>query len=124
MRSSLVQWKCGGTDGAGTKQAVQLGLKLFQELGERNRELDATSQRLETQVKLLTTLLGCEGVAVPTFERDEQLQEWLGKQLAGSSGPLASRERVGSGGHGAKRARAGTGPRRGGAAGSEAETWR
>lgn len=33
--------------GAETKQVVQLGLKLFHELGERNRELDATSQRLE-----------------------------------------------------------------------------
>ncbi len=80
---------------AETDQVVKVGLKLFQELGDRTKKMETEiSLYRETVLKLATR----EGVEVPDFMKDEsgglgddqaaQLREWLGQLL----GPSATGE--------------------------------
>jgi hypothetical protein len=78
---------------AQTEQVVKVGLKLFQELGERTRELGERAKKLAVEVSLYremaVQLAAREGVDVPDFVKDEsaglgeeqagQLREWLGQ---------------------------------------------
>lgn len=80
---------------AETDQVVKVGLKLFQELGERTKKLEAEIGLYRNMAIKLATR---EGMEVPDFVKDEsgglgeeqagQLREWLGQLL----GQLAAGE--------------------------------
>ncbi len=77
---------------------VQVGLKLFHELGERTRKTEAEVQAYQDA---LAQVAAREGVAVPELSGDrgasdlERLREWLGQVV---SGPLAAEEEKSRGG--------------------------
>lgn len=75
---------------AETEQVVKVGLKLFQELGERARKL---AVEVSLYRDMAVQLAAREGVDVPDFVKDDsgglkeeqvgQLREWLGRLAAG-----------------------------------------
>jgi hypothetical protein len=90
---------------AETDSVVKVGLKLFQELGERTKKLEAEVGLYRNMAIRLATQ---KGVEVPDFVKDEsgglgeeqveQLREWLGQLAAGedtttTTGRTSSRKR-------------------------------
>jgi hypothetical protein len=115
---------------------VHVGVKLFRELGDRAKRLEAEVQVYREAV---ITLAARGGQDVPTFLRTEgaglteveeanleRLREWLTRLFSGSQAPGRARPRSGSGPRGGRggggRRRAASRNRREPVAGSDMET--
>ena len=95
--------------GAETEQVVKVGVKLFQELGERARKLEKLEAEIALYRNMAIKLATREGVEVPDFVKDGsgglgeeqagQLSEWLGQlvlveeTMTTTTGRTSSRKR-------------------------------
>ena len=85
----LLTWRQGQAE---TEQVIKVGLKLFHELGERNRKTEAEVQAYR---EALTQVATRAGIELPVFLQDtgdggefnaQQMREWLSGFLEGKTG--------------------------------------